>query len=203
MQEIHRTRRRGRTLAVQALYQVEIAGASPRAAVRSAARLASQASEGEEPTEERGRRRGAAPTVSEEAAQLAASAEVEYADALTGFAWRERARVDALIAQACPNWRLSRLERLELQVLRVGVSELLRRDAVTPTPVVIDEAIELAREFGGDAAPAFVNGVLDAVARQLGSQPSPEAVGGSAARAAATEKSPLAEDSSSRRAADG
>jgi N utilization substance protein B len=54
---------------------------------------------------------------------------------------------------------------VDRNVLRLAAYELLHSD--TPTPVVIDEAVELARRFGGDRSPAFVNGVLDALARSV------------------------------------
>ena len=54
---------------------------------------------------------------------------------------------------------------VDRNVLRLGSYELVHTDA--PAPVVIDEAVELARRFGGDRSPAFVNGVLDAVAAKV------------------------------------
>ena len=54
---------------------------------------------------------------------------------------------------------------VDRNVLRMAVYELRHTD--TPVPVVIDEAVDLARRFGNDASPAFVNGVLDAVAREV------------------------------------
>jgi N utilization substance protein B len=59
---------------------------------------------------------------------------------------------------------------VDRNILRLAAFELAH--GVTPTSVVIDEAIELARRFGSDASPAFVNGVLDAVARAVrGAEP--------------------------------
>ena len=59
------------------------------------------------------------------------------------------------------------MSRLDVQILRVASAELLANREDVPTPVVIDEAVELAREFGGDSSPGFVNGVLDSIARTL------------------------------------
>ena len=144
-----RSRRRARVLAVQALYQVEVAGASPAQAVRSAARLAAG---------------GTSRGTGEES--HAGPAEIEYAEALARFAWSERHRVDAMISGTSTRWRLARLGRIEVQVLRVAAAELLRSPDVPP-PVVIDEAIEIARAFAGEEAARFVNGVVDSMARQL------------------------------------
>jgi N utilization substance protein B len=76
-----------------------------------------------------------------------------------------RAEIDANIAACARNWRIERMAAVDRNVLRLAAWELLH----TPTPhsVVIDEAVDLAREFGSDASPAFVNGVLDAIARAL------------------------------------
>lgn len=75
-------------------------------------------------------------------------------------------RLDEEIAQVAEHWRLDRMGAVERSILRLAVHELLSGSA--PPVVVIDEAVRLACWFGGPKAPAFVNGVLDAVARRLG-----------------------------------
>jgi N utilization substance protein B len=75
-------------------------------------------------------------------------------------------RLDHEVTQAIEHWRLERIGVVERIVLRLAVHELLAGTA--PAPVIIDEAIRLARWFAGPRAPAFVNGVLDAIARRLG-----------------------------------
>ncbi len=72
--------------------------------------------------------------------------------------------LDCLLAEHATHWRVERMAAVDRNVLRLAVYELLHTD--TPTEVVIDEAVELARRFGGEASPAFVNGVLDSVARR-------------------------------------
>lgn len=74
-----------------------------------------------------------------------------------------RAELDALIARHAERWKISRMAAVDRNILRLATWELLHSDA--PAPVVIDEAVELARRFGGDRSPAFVNGILDAAAR--------------------------------------
>jgi N utilization substance protein B len=74
--------------------------------------------------------------------------------------------LDREVSRAVEHWRLERIGLVERIVLRLAAHELLAARA--PAPVVIDEAIRLARWFAGPRAPAFVNGVLDAVARHLG-----------------------------------
>ncbi|HEY8515682.1 MAG TPA: transcription antitermination factor NusB [Candidatus Binatia bacterium] len=146
-------RRRARVLAVQALYQVDVAGAAPDQALATALRLSGEL-EGESG-------KGAADAAAQEV-------DVRYAEDLVRYVTEEKARLDALIAAASANWRLDRMARLDAQILRVGTAELVRGE--TPTPVVIDEAIEIAREYSGDESRAFVNGVLDGVARALAAE---------------------------------
>jgi N utilization substance protein B len=76
-----------------------------------------------------------------------------------------RAELDAVLAAHAQNWRLARMATVDRNVLRLAVFELLH--STTPAPVVIDEAVELARRFGGEKSPAFVNGILDAVAHAV------------------------------------
>lgn len=73
--------------------------------------------------------------------------------------------IDGLIARNAANWRLERMPAVDRNVLRLAVYEMLRTD--TPAPIVIDEALELARRFAGEESVQFVNGVLDAVRREL------------------------------------
>jgi N utilization substance protein B len=75
------------------------------------------------------------------------------------------AEIDPLLEASTKNWRLSRLAVIDRLIMRMAVYELLYSDI--PGAVVIDEAIELARTFGGEQAVPFVNGVLDSVFRTL------------------------------------
>jgi N utilization substance protein B len=74
--------------------------------------------------------------------------------------------IDALLAKRAQNWRVERMAVLDRLVLRLGAYELLEEPG-TPAKVVINEAIELARTFSGDEAVGFVNGILDAVRKDL------------------------------------
>jgi N utilization substance protein B len=75
--------------------------------------------------------------------------------------------IDALLAAHAQNWRVERMAVLDRLVLRLAVSEMLTAPE-TPAKVVINEALELTREFTGDEAVGFVNGILDAVRKHLG-----------------------------------
>lgn len=71
--------------------------------------------------------------------------------------------VDELVSAHARNWRVDRMAVVDRNILRMATYELCFTD--TPTAVVLDEAINLARRFGDDPSPSFVNGILDAVAR--------------------------------------
>ncbi len=75
-------------------------------------------------------------------------------------------RLDIQIAEGVEHWRPERVGLVERNILRLALFELLTEE--TPPRVVIDEALELAHRFAGPKAPAFVNGVLDSLARRAG-----------------------------------
>lgn len=132
------SRRKGRELAVQALYRMEVTGDVAGAGTN------------------------------EMFEHFDASAEARaFASELVLGVTAERDAIDLRLGEALENWSIARLSRVDVNVLRIGVLELLRAGDV-PTSVVLDEAIEIARRFGGEEAAEFVNGVLDAVAGNLG-----------------------------------
>ncbi len=75
--------------------------------------------------------------------------------------------VDSTIKKHLRNWDFSRLNRVDLAVLRMSVYALIHQDDV-PASIVIDEAVDISKEFGTDDSYRFVNGVLDAVRKSLG-----------------------------------
>jgi len=96
----------------------------------------------------------------------AAPAVRERALAMAEAAVGARARLDAALERAADRWRIERLAVVDRNVLRLACLELDAGE--TPPKVVIDEAVRLARWFGGPRSPAFVNGILDRVARDSG-----------------------------------
>jgi N utilization substance protein B len=87
-----------------------------------------------------------------------------YAFTLVQGVWSNSARLDEIITRHAINWRLDRLGRIELTLLRMAVYELLFcRDV--PPKAVINEALELGRAFSGEESIHFLNGILDAAAR--------------------------------------
>ena len=91
----------------------------------------------------------------------------EFANGLVRGTRERLEEIDRLLAAHAQNWRVERMAVLDRLVLRMGIYELLA-DPRTPARVVINEAIELARAYSGDEAVGFVNGVLDAVKKELG-----------------------------------
>ena len=71
--------------------------------------------------------------------------------------------IDAMIEQSAKGWDLSRMNKVELAILRLAVYEM--KFGETPVGVAINEAVELAKKFSSDEAPAFVNGVLGKAAK--------------------------------------
>lgn len=132
-------RHAARVAALQALYLCEVGRTSPEAALE---------------------------TFFAEHEPDAESATRDFAAALVLGVHEDQTDLDALIATHSANWRVKRLAVIDRIVLRLGAWEL-QHHPETPDAVVLDEAIELARAFGTDESPKFVNGVLDAIRKQL------------------------------------
>lgn len=84
-----------------------------------------------------------------------------FADALVDGVGDHRAEIDSLLDAKSANWRVSRMAATDRAVLRIAVFEMLHTD--TPGPVVVDEAIELARRYGSLDSPTFVAGILGGI----------------------------------------
>jgi N utilization substance protein B len=86
--------------------------------------------------------------------------------ALVDGVLEHKADIDRRISQAADNWRVERMATVDRNVLRIGTYELLYTREI-PAGTVFDEAIEMARRFGGPESPGFVNGVLDQVRKNV------------------------------------
>jgi len=75
--------------------------------------------------------------------------------------------IDAKIQPIAPDWPIEQIARIDRNILRIGVYELLHRADVVPPKVAINEAVELAKAFGSDNSSKFVNGVLGTAYRTL------------------------------------
>jgi len=74
--------------------------------------------------------------------------------------------IDELLTVTAENWRLRRMLPADRNTLRLGTYELLHAPTLEPTAAILNEAIELARRFGTADSPAFVNGILDKIAKK-------------------------------------
>jgi transcription antitermination protein NusB len=89
----------------------------------------------------------------------------EFAEVLLRGVIDQQTEIDDRISRNAAHWRLERMPVVDRNILRLAVYEMLRTD--TPPAVVIDEALELGRRFSGEESVHFINGVLDAVRREL------------------------------------
>jgi N utilization substance protein B len=159
-------RRRAREVALQVLYAIDLATDRPRArALPDASPPGGQApSPPAEPASVRAPAAG--PVFDAVAAHFEMPAAARTLARDLSVAVRARVdEIDALVTAHARNWRLVRMAAVDRNILRLATYELRYTD--TPTAVVLNEAIDLARRFGGDTSPAFVNGILDAVAREV------------------------------------
>ena len=131
-------RRKGRELALQVLYQLEMSGEGTERALESFA----------------------------ESFEHSPKARA-FGAALARGVLAQREQIDAQIAAASEHWRLERLSRVDANVIRIAVYEMTTPPAL-PIEIAINEAVEVARKFGTAESAAFVNGVLDEVAARLG-----------------------------------
>lgn len=90
----------------------------------------------------------------------------DYAMNLASQADAHLAEIDAIIEPKLKKWKLNRISKVSLAVLRLAVSEL-KYEKDVPASVVINEAVELAKSFSGEEDASFVNGVLGAISRDL------------------------------------
>lgn len=89
-----------------------------------------------------------------------------FAWELTHGVWDKRTELDEIINKFSQHWRVTRIAKIELTILRLAVYEMLYRDDV-PTKVAINEAVELSKQYGDENSKGFVNGILDAAAKAL------------------------------------
>lgn len=90
----------------------------------------------------------------------------EFMETLVRGASEHASDIDRRIRDKSEHWRLERMPAVDRNILRLAVYEM--SELRTPAPVVIDEALELARQFSGDESVSFINGVLDAVHKDAG-----------------------------------
>ncbi len=90
--------------------------------------------------------------------------ETEFATTIVDGVVKNQTNIDATIVKFAPDWPLAKITTVDRNVLRIGTFELLFNHDI-PSKVAINEAIELAKTFGGESSGKFVNGVLGAIYR--------------------------------------
>lgn len=93
--------------------------------------------------------------------------DAEFAMKLTTGVVEHREAIDALIQKWAPHWPIDQITNVDRNVIRVGAYELKYGGSEVPPKVAINEAIELAKTFGGEASGKFVNGVLGAIFKDM------------------------------------
>lgn len=137
---MNRKRSRGRALALQVLYAVDVCEtASPESALAMFGACVEHFA-GDIDSEGRA-----------------------FAESLLLRATNRLDEINEELSGASNNWRLSRMSRVDRNILRLAACELGGEKEI-PVPVVLNEAVELAKTFGAEGSPAFVNGILDKVA---------------------------------------
>jgi len=180
------SRRRAREVALQVLYAIDLGADRPRRLAVDASPVAAVVESGEPGASSLASDAAAEPDAGDLLADPAFAIDGSDADRVfdviaAHFEMPESARVfarelavavrarleqvDAAIVRHARNWRLVRMAVVDRNILRLGSYELEFTD--TPVAVVLNEAVDLARRFGSDASPAFVNGILDAIAREV------------------------------------
>lgn len=159
------SRRRGREVALQVLYALDLSSSKMDL---EADEIEPEALSENEP--EALSAKGPEPDV--EAAFSAVESSFELPTGARSFARqlvievrKQLASLDSPIQSHSNNWRIERMAIVDRNILRLGAYELLNTD--TPLPIVLNEAVDLARRFGSDPSPAFVNGILDALAASV------------------------------------
>lgn len=100
----------------------------------------------------------------------------KFTEALLKGVAAKQSELDGVLEKAAPQWPINKIAAIDRNILRIGLYELLFGATVSvPPKVALNEAIELAKTFGGDTSPKFVNGVLGSVYRSLGSPRKEEA----------------------------
>lgn len=95
--------------------------------------------------------------------------DTSFTKSIVGNALTRRITIDDIITRAAPDWPLDKIGIVDRNILRIGLTELLFGDrSQVPPKVAIDEAIELAKAFGGETSGRFINGVLGAIYKEMG-----------------------------------
>lgn len=93
--------------------------------------------------------------------------DLAYIDQIMAGVSLHTEQIDELVSRYSKDWVIDRIARVDLSILRVAIFEMLYRGEDVPTGAAINEAVELAKRYGGERSYAFVNGILGSVAREI------------------------------------
>jgi len=79
--------------------------------------------------------------------------------------------IDAIVALHAPKWPVDKINRVDLSILRLAIFELLFSQQLTPPKVIIDEAIEIGKEYGNESSGSFINAVLGSILKDKNDSP--------------------------------
>ncbi|HPY36309.1 MAG TPA: transcription antitermination factor NusB [Clostridia bacterium] len=92
--------------------------------------------------------------------------DIDFADSLVLGIEANKEQIDRLIAQSAIGWTINRMPNVDLCILRIALYEMMYRSDI-PHSVSINEAVELAKRFAGDKSPAYINGILGTLSKEL------------------------------------
>lgn len=92
--------------------------------------------------------------------------DIQYIEWVRSTVGEHSEEIDQIIAKYAVGWTIDRLDKVDLSILRLAVCEMLYRDDVTKA-IAINAAVDLAKEYASDNSPAFINGILGAVAKEI------------------------------------
>ncbi|MEN6340336.1 MAG: transcription antitermination factor NusB [Clostridiaceae bacterium] len=93
--------------------------------------------------------------------------DVLYVEQIIGGVGAHQQELDELVSKYSVDWAIDRIARVDLSILRVAIYEMLYRKEDVPAGAAINEAVELAKRYGGERSYAFINGILGSVAKEL------------------------------------
>jgi transcription antitermination protein NusB len=135
------SRKMARETAMKLLYQMDIGGASPEEIIRDY----NENYEGE--------------------GTVLGTDEREYIENCVEGTFKELKNIDKLIERYSKEWKINRIAKVELSIMRLSIYEMANRDDI-PNAVSVNEAIELAKKFGGENSSVFINGILGNIMKE-------------------------------------
>ena len=91
---------------------------------------------------------------------------IETGSTLPGVVLKHKTAIDKLIVKSAPAWPIAQISPVDLAILRLSIFELVFQTKKEPYKVIVDEAVEIAKEFGNESSGSFINGVLGSIIKE-------------------------------------